>query len=399
MDLKIGVICLKGRTISIVRCLICVFLILCGLLNFNVAADKGMVPINPVEIALYEPGQKAIICWDGTEEILILSTDVRAEEPTKVLEIFPLPDLPTVEMCNKTIFEELTELARPKQYLSAGEKGSGGHDALDIPPPDVEVVFHETLGVHDLTIIKALTSDGFATWVNDFLESSGLTPMSFPKAEKMAASYIERDINYFVLDILELTGDLKSPEPIMYRFNSSGVYYPMEVSSLTGGESHILLFILTPYEVLDGPYEKKEIEDFEETVTTWQNEQCIEVEWPDSPVDFQKLTTTSVSTNWLEYRINDDFGNHDVAMAEVYNFFKEHKEIKMGVYEYYGTVELEGDIYITDYSIEKVTLDVEYTNTTPDPDFCTPIWLPVGVVVIIPFGIFTRFKRRNSKNK
>ena len=357
------------------------------------AADKGMVPINPVEIALYEPGQKAIICWDGTEEILVLSTDVRAEKPTKVLEIFPLPDLPTVEMCNQSVFKTLTELVRPPSYTSAGQKGSGGDNTNDVPPPDVEVVFHDTLGVHNLTIIKALTADGFAIWVNDFLNSSGLVPMSFPKAEKMAASYIKRDINYFVLDILELTGDLKSPEPILYRFNSSGVYYPMEVSSLTGGESHILLFILTPYEVLDGPYEKKEIDGFEETITTWQNEQYIEVERPDSPVDFHKLSTTSVSTIKLQA-----YSIRDVAIAEIYNFFKAYEEIKIGVYEYYGTVEVDGDIFITDYSIEKVTLDVEYVNTTPDPDFCTPIWLPVSVIIIIPFGIYTRFKRKFSKN-
>ena len=84
-------------------------------------------------------------------------------------------------------------------------------------------------------------------------------------------------------------------------------------------------------------------------------------------------------------------------MAEIYNLFEEHDEIKMGVYEYYGTVVLEGDIYITNYSTEKVTLDVEYIGTTPDPDFCTPIWLTIGVVAIIPFGLFNRFKRKYRK--
>jgi len=369
----------------------------CSFISGNVTADRGMVPINPVEIALYEPGQKAIICWDGTEEILILSTDVRAEEPTKVLEIFPLPDLPTVEMCNQSVFELLTELVRPTQSMSGREKGTGGDHTNDAPPIDVEVVFHETLGVHNLTIIKALTSDGFAMWVNDFLNSSGLTPMSFPKAEKIAESYIKRDINYFVLDILELTGELKSPEPIMYKFNSSGVYYPMEVSSLTGGESHILLFILTPFEVLDGPYEKKEIDGFEETITTWQNEQCIEVETPNSPVNFDKILTDSVTTRQLELRINDGLGIRDVAMAEIFDFFKAYTEIKIGVYEYYGTVEVEGDIQITDYSIEKVTLDVKYLNTTPDPDLCTLIWLPVGIIPMVTIGLSYKSEQKRQR--
>ncbi|MEM3666844.1 MAG: hypothetical protein QW222_07180 [Candidatus Bathyarchaeia archaeon] len=36
-----------------------------------------MIPIQP-QVSVYEPGQKAIIAWNGTEEILILSTDVTA---------------------------------------------------------------------------------------------------------------------------------------------------------------------------------------------------------------------------------------------------------------------------------------------------------------------------------
>jgi len=376
---------------------ICLTLVFFSFITLNVNADKGMVSISPVEIALYEPGQKAIICWDGTEEILILSTDVRAEEPTKALEIFPLPDLPTVEMCNQSVFETLKDLAERPQLASAGAKGLDGMNAKAAPPPEVEVVFHEILGVHNITIIKTDTSDGFANWVNDFLNNSGLTPMNFPMAEKVAASYIKRDINYFVLDILELTGDLKSPEPIMYRFNSSGVYYPMEISSLTGGESHILLFILTPFEIIDGPYEEKEIDDFEEKITTWQNEQYIKIKKPNSPVNFETISTNSVSTHQLDLRINDSLGNRDEAMAEICDFFKNYEEIKIGVYEYYGTIDVEGDIYINEYSIEKVTLDIEYINTKPGPDFCTPIWLPVGIVAIIPFGAFIRLKQKYRK--
>ena len=60
-----------------------------------VLADRGMVPIT--DVTVYGPGQKAIIAWDGKEEILILSTDVRASSDSQVLELLPLPSKPQIE--------------------------------------------------------------------------------------------------------------------------------------------------------------------------------------------------------------------------------------------------------------------------------------------------------------
>ena len=79
-------------------------LILCSILliqflpNLVVNADKGSVSISNVHIPIYEPGQKAIICWDGTEELLILTTDIKSEQSTKALEILPLPSEPKINI-------------------------------------------------------------------------------------------------------------------------------------------------------------------------------------------------------------------------------------------------------------------------------------------------------------
>ena len=53
-------------------------------------ADGGMIPWPP-QVSLREAGQKAIIAWNGTEEALILSTDVRSSESATVLQFVPLP--------------------------------------------------------------------------------------------------------------------------------------------------------------------------------------------------------------------------------------------------------------------------------------------------------------------
>ena len=374
-------------------------LVLGSFIGFNIKADKGMVGINPDRIVLYEPGQKAIICWDGIEEILILSTDVRAEKATKALEILPVPSIPTIEVCNESVFESIIDLVA--WYPTPGKKadGSGGTNTANAPPPEVEVVFHETLGVHNITVINAYTSGGFTTWVNNFLNDSGFTPMSFPKAESIAESYMERDINYFVLDIIELTGDLKSPEPIMYRFKSSGVYYPMEISSLTGGESHIKLFILTPFEVIKGPYETKKIDGDECVITTWQDEQFILIKISNSSIYFDKIASNSVYTDQLLNKIYNN-GEIDLAMAEIYEFFEAYEEIKLGVYIYYGSVDLEGDIFVKKYSTETVMIDREEIDLspdrpTPDTDICTTtLMIPLAILTIIPSTVVLRLRRK-----
>lgn len=56
------------------------------------AADMGVVP--PGNVSVYEPGQKAIIAWNGEEEVLILSTDVRGSESSWAVELLPLPSCP-----------------------------------------------------------------------------------------------------------------------------------------------------------------------------------------------------------------------------------------------------------------------------------------------------------------
>ena len=49
-------------------------------------ADCGSIPYEE-DADIFEPNQNALICWDGTEEILVLSTNLRASKPTKVLEV------------------------------------------------------------------------------------------------------------------------------------------------------------------------------------------------------------------------------------------------------------------------------------------------------------------------
>ena len=366
----------------------------------TVTADKGGISITHIDIPLSEPGQKAIICWDGAEELLILSTDIKASQTTKVLEIMPLPVEPEILTCNYTIFESVKKLVEWQESRDESKSGGlGDGDANDEKPPEIDIIFHKSLGIHNLTVIKAYTATGFANWTSEFIRSVGLTPMTYPKAEKLAQTYISRNIQYFVLDIIELTPELTSPQPLIYRFKSNSVYYPMEITSLTGGESHILLFILTPYERVKDSYDKKEDSFLSETITTWQDETYIELEPPSSPVSFKKITSTNVNTWAFQDNGVETYEGFydDPDIHYIKDFFSEQNRIKISVYEYSGPVEMSGDISVNTYSIEAVKIDEE--SQVKAGNLIMVLMIPPVVLVMGVVGLLIYMSRKQNKPK
>jgi len=58
-------------------------------------ADCGGIPFK-AQVVIFEPNQRAVIGFNGQEEILLLSADLRVPEPTKILQVLPLPGEPEV---------------------------------------------------------------------------------------------------------------------------------------------------------------------------------------------------------------------------------------------------------------------------------------------------------------
>jgi len=198
------------------------------------------------DILVYEPGQKAIIAWDGSVELLILSTDVRAESETTVLRIVPLPSQPeSIEKGDFQSFERLAGLLQKRfppvdSWLSCTATDRGAKGGVDI-------VFHEEIGAHDIWVAKATDSTEFIIWAEDFLARNQIQhQISSPRLESLVAAYIQEGIEFFVFDLIELSPDQESVEPIAYKFPSDSLYFPLKISSIIPGDSWISLFLFTP---------------------------------------------------------------------------------------------------------------------------------------------------------
>jgi hypothetical protein len=208
------------------------------------SADRGMVPVEP-DVSVYEPGQKAIVAWNGLEEILILSTDITADVNTSALEIMPLPSNPSV--IEKASFDSFVRL---QEYIWMRGPEVLGKNYRGDQTESVVVTFHEEIGAHDITVVNASDALEFTGWIEDFLKNNGISQeISLQNFRNVVEDYMARGFRFFVLDLIYVSTEENSIEPILYQFETSFLYYPLEISSPIPGDTVITLFLLTKGEV------------------------------------------------------------------------------------------------------------------------------------------------------
>ena len=236
---------LNGLILKLVISLL--FLITPLLIMANVSGDGGMIPYH--EFSVYEPGQKAIIAWDGQEEIMILSVDVYSEQSTKALHMVPFPSLPEVELGTVESFDKIEEIINRDRWEYDGEydRKNGNYSIAAPGIENVEIVFHEKVGAHDITAVKINSPIEFSKWVNNFLKDNGIKNKELPdELNTVVAHYTDLEIRYFVFDVIELEANTRSVNPIVYKFETDYLFFPLEISSIIKGSTEITLALITP---------------------------------------------------------------------------------------------------------------------------------------------------------
>ncbi|MCX6736546.1 MAG: DUF2330 domain-containing protein [Candidatus Parcubacteria bacterium] len=198
-----------------------------------VFADMGMIRPDP-QVKLYETDQNAIVAWNGQEEMLILSINLRSnQEGSKVLTILPLPSNP-LEIKEDSIdtFKKLTDLINQKLPLIAAVSATGSQDAKNNASLVAELTFHEQIGAHDVSIVKINNLDGFNQW--ELLPQIGIKPEQIDASFKSALqNYMKRGLIYFSFDTIEVGTKDISLNPIRYYFKSDYFYYPIKLTAFS----------------------------------------------------------------------------------------------------------------------------------------------------------------------
>jgi hypothetical protein len=204
---------------------------------------KEKVNFDPMDVVVYEPGQRGIILWNGEEEILLLSTEIRTSQLTQILEVIPFPAEPTVTLGDIETFKEMEKLLLKKTMWTVA---SGGGVPVNVIDNAAEITFYAQMGAHDVAVVKVLNKDYFVDWVMNYMqEQQAVNPKINPDFLKVINNYLDRGYTWFVFDTIVAQNTLQSHEPLEFRFKSKAVYYPLEISTLETGKTNIDLLLLT----------------------------------------------------------------------------------------------------------------------------------------------------------
>ncbi len=260
-----------------------------------VSSDTGTkdVRFDPLKVVVYEPGQRAIVLWNGEEEILLLSTEIRTSEAVSILEVIPFPAEPAVQLGDFETFEKMQRLLIKKAMWRVA---SGGGVDAEIDLDEVaKITFYERMGAHDVAVVRVDKPDYFVEWVMAFLkERKAINPRIDPRFTAIIQDYLDRGYGWFVFDTIQTTKQLQSRQPVQYRFKSDAAYYPLQISTLETGKTTVDLLLVTP----------KEIESYKELTFAVKRD-------PGVTLSGEELAT--VSTEWSDF-----MGDADHAMQRVY---------------------------------------------------------------------------------
>jgi hypothetical protein len=238
--------------------------------------DRGLMPFDP-DVQIFEPNQRAIIAWNGNEQILLLSTDIYASESTMVLEVLPLPSEPQVKKGRFETFLKVTNIINTK-ILNAYQK-RGAEGLQQVKTPGGVVTWHEQIGAHDISVIQLVESKTFVAWVRDYLDS--LDVRNDIISDTMAAlieEYITDGFVWFVFDLITLGDVTVSNEPIQYRFTTELLFYPLRITRTGNGNTSIQLVILTPQLLNNFPALPKERIDLRHEPVTVTSAELREID-------------------------------------------------------------------------------------------------------------------------
>jgi len=118
-------------------------------------ADRGMMTIsaNP-DIVLSEGVQRALIAFNGVEEILVLATEASASAPVKVLEFLALPSVPTIREATPEVFDRAMFLVTRHAPAIPDEDRTRNGEGGTANPPGIEVVSKTVIGPHSVSVVK-----------------------------------------------------------------------------------------------------------------------------------------------------------------------------------------------------------------------------------------------------
>ena len=112
-------------------------------------------------------------------------------------------------------------------------------------------------------MIKINDISAFTQWVRGFFSKKGIKVTNdLSSFYKNAEDYVNRGINYFVFDYVSLKREKRLIEPLIYRFKTDKIYYPLKTSNVVGGEGIVDLIFISPGSFTGGKFKNPRFSHF-----------------------------------------------------------------------------------------------------------------------------------------
>jgi len=220
---------------------------------------------------LYEPAQKAVIYWDGTMEIMVLSSAVKSDNLTDIAWVVPIISTtkPNVTAGNMSVFEELVDFFGASYWWNTHFRTIKQYDSNS----NVSVIEISEIDIYDVIIVKATNASDLLDWL---VENNLMVPEN---AHDVIDRYVQMDNCYFIINKIDLKNRFKDvieqlengtlhenfreyqrvlhdlkigmATPLRFEFTPPEPYYPLVISSLNAGEGKIEVYVIAEKPVAD----------------------------------------------------------------------------------------------------------------------------------------------------
>ena len=201
-----------------------------------------MMPFRP-DVKVFIPRQSVIVAWNGEEEILFLSSELRGSEPTQALEIVPLPSEPTVKEGDLMTYQQAKELITDYLKLLERLKPSMMLTKREPPPQPVGEIISD-----EIRVAHVPNGERLEAWVEEYFlkAQSRADPSLRARIRSLVNPYLTEGFTWFVFQVISLTSETQTRRPIQYRFKTPYFYYPLRASRLVEDFTWIQMLTFVP---------------------------------------------------------------------------------------------------------------------------------------------------------
>lgn len=205
-------------------------------------SDGKMFVWRNKDVDIFQPTQKAVIYWDGSEEKLILQT--KYEGPAEeMVWVVPVPSEPEVSKGDPQIFEEMSKRTQEPDiaYTTfAGDASRGGSAS--------PLKWQKRIGAYDVALLSPVGSQQVIQWLesNEYGVPDSAVPILEDYVQRqwwMVASRVHKDALVAATREKLAKGTL---HPLEMTFRTSTCVYPLRLTSLAAGPVEELIYIEAP---------------------------------------------------------------------------------------------------------------------------------------------------------